>query len=225
MCQEQKKQIYMWPSHWEKPAAHGDYGAVSCNNSYAARAGLWILKNGGNAFDAAAGVSLALSVVEPHHSGIGGGCFSLLYCEKEGRIFALDGRGTAPVQAGPDLFLKNGEVQDEWKDLGGQSVAIPGLLKTMEDMLKRFGTMTLKEVSVPAIRYAKEGFGTSYTGALTMYDDSVKRKMRISEGFRKLYLKNGQEFYRFGDIQRNPDLGVLLETIAENGTDVFYRGR
>lgn len=71
MCQEQKKQIYMWPSHWEKPAAHGDYGAVSCNNSYAARAGLWILKNGGNAFDAAAGVSLALSVVEPHHSGIG----------------------------------------------------------------------------------------------------------------------------------------------------------
>lgn len=128
------------------------------------------------------------------------------------------------MQAGPDLFLKNGEVQDEWKDLGGQSVAIPGLLKTMEDMLKRFGTMTLKEVSVPAIRYAKEGFGTSYTGALTMYDDSVKRKMRISEGFRKLYLKNGQEFYRFGDIQRNPDLGVLLETIAENGTDVFYRG-
>ena len=112
MCQEQKKQIYMWPSHWEKPAAHGDYGAVSCNNSYAARAGLWILKNGGNAFDAAAAVSLALSVVEPHHSGIGGGCFSLLYCEKEGRIFALDGRGTAPVQAGPDLFLKNGEVQD-----------------------------------------------------------------------------------------------------------------
>ena len=70
MCQEQKKQIYMWPSHWEKPAAHGDYGAVSCNNSYAARAGLWILKNGGNAFDAAAAVSLALSVVEPHHSGI-----------------------------------------------------------------------------------------------------------------------------------------------------------
>ena len=57
-----------------------------------------------------------------------------------------------------------------------------------------------------------------------MYDDSVKRKMRISEGFRKLYLKNGQEFYRFGDIQRNPELGALLETIAENGTDVFYRG-
>ena len=90
MCQEQKKQIYMWPSHWEKPAAHGDYGAVSCNNSYAARAGLWILKNGGNAFDAAAAVSLALSVVEPHHSGIGGGCFSLLYCEKEGRILTRE---------------------------------------------------------------------------------------------------------------------------------------
>ena len=54
--------------------------------------------------------------------------------------------------------------------------------------------MTLKEVRFPKSWYAKEGFGTSYTGALTMYDDSVKRKMRISEGFRKLYLKNGQEF-------------------------------
>lgn len=225
MHQEQKKQIYMWPSHWEKPAVHGDFGAVSCNNSYAARAGLKILKNGGNAFDAAAAVSLALSVVEPHHSGIGGGCFSLLYSEREGRIYALDGRGTAPAQAGPDLFLKNGEVQDEWKDLGGQSVTIPGLLRTMEDMLKRFGTMTLKEAAAPAIGYAKEGFGTSYTGALTMYDDSVKRKMKMSEEFRKLYLKNGDECYRFGDIQKNPELGELLEEIAENGTDVFYRGK
>lgn len=224
MHQDQKKQIYMWPSHWEKPSAHGDFGAVSCNNSYAARAGLQILKNGGNAFDAAAAVSLVLSVVEPHHSGIGGGCFSLIYSERDGRIYAMDGRGVAPMQAGPDLFLEKGEVQNEWKDLGGQSVAIPGLLRTMEDMLKRFGTMMLKEVAAPAIRYAKEGFGTSHTGALAMYDDSVKRKMRMSEGFRKLYLKNGEEFYRFGEIQKNPELGALLETIAEKGCDVFYRG-
>lgn len=224
MYQEQKKTIYMWPSHWNKPVACGDYGAVSCNNIYAARAGLHILKNGGNAFDAAIAVSLALSVVEPHHSGIGGGCFSLLYSQKDGEVYALDGRGTAPVRARSDLFLKDGEVQDEWKDLGGQSVALPGLLRTMDNILKRFGTMSFKEVSAPAIQYAKEGFGTSYTGTLTMYDDSVQRKMNLSEDFRKLYLKRGKEFYCFGETQKNLELGALLETIADRGVDVFYSG-
>ena len=74
-----QKVQYMWPSKWGKPSAHGSYGAVSCNNVYATRAGLEMLKNGGNAFDAAVAVSLTLAVVEPHHSGLGGGCFSLLY--------------------------------------------------------------------------------------------------------------------------------------------------
>ena len=79
---EQKDQ-YMWPSHWGRPVAHGPYGAVSSNSIYATRAGLDILRQGGNAFDASAAVSLALSVVEPHHSGIGGGCFSLIYSAKD----------------------------------------------------------------------------------------------------------------------------------------------
>ena len=115
---EAKKQQYMWPSRWSKPSAHGDCGAVSCNNIYATRAGLEMLRAGGNAFDAAVAVSLTLSVVEPHHSGIGGGCFSLLYSQRDQKVLALDARGVAPAKAGEDLFLKDGEVQDEWKDLG-----------------------------------------------------------------------------------------------------------
>ena len=66
------KKQYMWPSKWGKPSACGDCGAISSNSSYATHAGLEILQRGGNAFDAAVAVSLALSVVEPHHSGIGG---------------------------------------------------------------------------------------------------------------------------------------------------------
>lgn len=220
----QKKQIYMWPSCWGKPTAHGDAGSVSCNNIYATRAGLEILNKGGNAFDAAAAVSLTLSVVEPHHSGIGGGCFSLLYSAKEGTVVGIDGRGIAPAKAKADLFLQDGEVQDEWKDLGGQSVALPGLLRTLDILLKKYGTMSMKEVAAPAIRCAREGFGMSYTGALTMYDDSVKRKMRLSEAFRKLYLKEDGSFYRFGETQKNPELADLLEKIAENGVDYFYTG-
>lgn len=220
-----KKQIYMWPSYWGKPVAHGSMGAVSCNNIYATRAGLEILNKGGNAFDAAVAVSLTLSVAEPHHSGIGGGCFSLLYDAKTGKTEGIDGRGIAPAKATADLFIKDGEVQDEWKDLGGQSVALPGLLKTMDIVLKKYGTMTLKDVAAPAIRCARNGFGTSYTGALTMYDNSVERKMRLSEAFRKLYLKEDGSFYRFGEIQKNQEIADLLENIAEQGVDYFYKGK
>ncbi len=224
MEQNMKKQIYMWPSYWGKPVAHGNMGAVSCNNVYATRAGLEILNKGGNAFDAAVAVSLTLSVVEPHHSGIGGGCFSLLYDAKTGKTEGIDGRGIAPAKATADLFIKDGEVQDEWKDLGGQSVALPGLLKTMDIILNKYGTMTLKEVAAPAIRCARGGFGTSYTGALTMYDNSVERKMRLSEPFRKLYLKKSGSFYKFGELQKNPEIAELLENIANYGVDYFYKG-
>lgn len=220
----EQKQLYMWPSHWGRPVAHGPYGAVSSNSVYATRAGLEILKQGGNAFDAAAAVSLALSVVEPHHSGIGGGCFSLIYSAKDSEFSAVDGRGTAPKNATADLFIKDGVVQDEWKDLGGQSVAIPGLLKTLEILLEKYGTMPLSKVIQPAIRLAEEGFGTSYTGALTMDDDSVKRKLRLSGAMRALYLKEDGGFYRFGEIQKNPEMAALLKEIAANGTGAFYRG-
>ena len=129
------------------------------------------------------------------------------------------------AKATADLFIKDGEVQDEWKDLGGQSVALPGLLKTMDIVLKKYGTMTLKDVAAPAIRCARNGFGTSYTGALTMYDNSVERKMRLSEAFRKLYLKEDGSFYRFGEIQKNQEIADLLENIAEQGVDYFYKGK
>ncbi|WP_317423262.1 gamma-glutamyltransferase [uncultured Acidaminococcus sp.] len=219
-----KKEIYMWPSYWSRPVAHGSCGAISSNSVYATRAGLEILKQGGNAFDAAVAVSLALSVVEPHHSGLGGGCFSLLYAAKENKFVALDGRGIAPKAAGPDLFIKDGEVQDEWKDLGGQSVAVPGLLRTLEEVLEKYGTLTWKDVAAPAIRLAEEGFGTGYTESLTMEDDSVRRKRRLSAAFRKLYLKPDGSQYRFGEKQTNPEIGKLLEQVAEKGADAFYTG-
>ena len=220
---EQKVQ-YMWPSYWGRPVAHGPYGAVSSNSIYATRAGIEMLRRGGNAFDAAAAVSLALSVVEPHHSGIGGGCFSLIYSAKENKFSAVDGRGVAPQNATADLFLKDGVVQDEWKDLGGQSVALPSLLKTLEILLEKYGTMTLAEVVQPAIRLAEDGFGVSYTGALTMYDDSVQRKLNLSAPMRKLYLKEDGSYYRFGEVQKNSDLARFLRQVAEKGTDYLYRG-
>lgn len=220
----ENNQQYMWPSKWGKPSACGDFGAISSNSSYATLAGLEILQNGGNAFDAAAAVSLALSVVEPHHSGIGGGCFCLMYDRRKDEVLALDARGTAPMNATEDLFLKDGEVQNEWKDTGGQSVAIPGLLRAVDLFLKDYGTKSFAEVAAPAIALARKGFGTSYTGALTMTDASVQSKIRQSEAFQKLYLKEDGTYYDFGEKQKNPEMADLLQYLAENGVDAFYEG-
>lgn len=219
-----KKAIYMWPAAWRKPEVCGAAGAVSSNNVCATQAGLEILRQGGNAFDAAVAVSLTLSVVEPHHSGIGGGAFSLLYRSSDHSFHALDARGIAPKRATADLFLKDGEVQDEWKDLGGQAVAIPGLLRALDVVLKQYGTMSLAEVAAPAIRYAREGFPVSFTQSLTMDDDSVRRKRRLSPAFRALYCKEDGSAYRFGETMRLSKLADLLEKLTREGVDAFYTG-
>lgn len=220
----EEEPIYLWPSHWQRPVAHGSQGAISSNSIYATRAGLAILRRGGNAIDAAVAVSLVLSVVEPHHSGIGGGCFSLIYRAADRSFYAVDGRGVAPKNAHPGLFVKNGKVQDAWKNVGGQSVAVPGLLKTLELLLERFGTLSFAEVSEAAIALAENGFGVSYTGALTMCDRSVGSKLALSSAMRALYLKKDGSFFCFGEKQRNPEIAGLLKRVAKEGTAYFYGG-
>lgn len=219
-----KETMYMWPSFWKKPCICGEYGGISSNSHYATQTGLEILKKGGNAFDAAVAMSIVLSVVEPHHSGIGGGCFTLGYSVKDNVSFALDGRGNAPEKAAKDMFLKNGIVQNELKNFGGQSVLAPGLLKAMEVLLDKYGTMTLPELIEPAIKYAKNGFYIGYTQAITMFDDSVEKKITLSEDFKELYLKNNKEKYKFGDFVKNEKLAELLTEISKNGINIFYTG-
>lgn len=216
---------YMWPATWKKPAIFGSKGAISSNNVYATMSGLEILEKGGNAIDAAVAVSLTLAVVEPHHSGLGGGCFSLLYLNDGETIEAIDARGIAPQNAKKDLFLKNGIVQNSWKDVGGQSVAVPGLYRALDVMLKKYGTMTLEEVSKSAISHARNGFGVSYTGSITMPDDSVQRKIKLSKDFVKLYLKNDKSYYKFGETIKNEELANTIESVAKNGVDSFYQGQ
>ncbi|MBU5668629.1 gamma-glutamyltransferase [Peptoniphilus sp. MSJ-1] len=220
----EKKEVYMWPSNWKKPVSEGNNGGVSTNNYYATKAGLEILKKGGNAFDAAVAVSLVLSVVEPHHSGIGGGAFTLMYNSEEKKAYALDGRGIAPKKAKKDLFIRNGKVVDEWKDIGGKSVAIPGLLKNLEIMHNKFGTLELKELIKPSINYAFNGFSTSFTESITINDPSVKRKIKEFSDFKKLFLKENETKYDFGERKKNLDLAKLLTKLSEDGLSSFYKG-
>ncbi len=207
-----------------KPRVSGTQGAVSCNNPYAAKAGLEILKQGGNAFDAACAVSLALGVVEPYHSGIGGGCFHVYYDKKTGCFGCVDARGVAPANAYQDMMLdENGEVDLNLTEYSGRSVATPALYRAMDGLLKRYGTMTWEQVSAPAIRLAREGFACGAIYSQASGSDEAEHNTAEYEGFCELYTDHGAP-YQFGQIITNPDLADTMEQVAQNGADWFYTG-
>ena len=207
-----------------KPHVSGTEGAVSANNPYAAEAGLEILKAGGNAFDAACAISLVLGVVEPYHSGIGGGCFHVFYDKKTDAFHAMDARGVAPKNAYQDMFLdKNGDVDLKLTEFSGRSVAVPALYRAMDNLLNQYGTMTWEQVSAPAIRLAREGFYCGFAYARISNTPEAEHNKAEYEGFSELYQNNGQP-RQFGELVKNPDLADTMEAVAKNGADWFYEG-
>lgn len=187
-----------------KPHVSGTEGAVSANNPYAAEAGLEILKAGGNAFDAACAISLVLGVVEPYHSGIGGGCFHVFYDKKTDAFHAMDARGVAPKNAYQDMFLdKNGDVDLKLTEFSGRSVAVPALYRAMDNLLNQYGTMTWEQVSAPAIRLAREGFYCGFAYARISNTPEAEHNKAEYEGFSELYQNNGQP-RQFGELVKNP---------------------
>lgn len=207
-----------------KPHVSGTEGAVSANNPYAAEAGLEILEAGGNAFDAACAISLVLGVVEPYHSGIGGGCFHVFYDKKTDAFHAMDARGVAPKNAYQDMFLdKNGDVDLKLTEFSGRSVAVPALYRAMDNLLNQYGTMTWEQVSAPAIRLAREGFYCGFAYARISNTPEAEHNKAEYEGFSELYQNNGQP-RQFGELVKNPDLADTMEAVAKNGADWFYEG-
>lgn len=212
------------PMAFFKPHISGTKGAVSCNSPYAAKAGLEILRQGGNAFDAACAVSLALGVVEPYHSGIGGGCFQVYYDKKSDSFGCVDARGVAPANAYQDMMLdENGDVDLNLTEYSGRSVATPALYRAMDSLLRQYGTMTWEQVSAPAIKLAREGFACGFVYSQASGSDEAEHNAAEYEGFRELYTNNGAP-YQFGQIIFNPDLADTMEQVAKNGVDCFYTG-
>lgn len=207
-----------------KPHAAGTEGAVSCNNPYAAAAGLEMMKKGGNAIDAAVAVSLVLGVVEPYHSGIGGGCFHIVYHKESNEFFAVDARGVAPLGAWQDMFLdEDGGVDLNLTEFSGRATAVPAFYRAMDNVLKKYGTMTWKEVSEPAIRLCREGFACGFAYARISDTPESEHNKAEYEGFAELYLNEGKP-REYGEIITNPDLADTLEGVARNGVDWFYNG-
>lgn len=196
-------------------------GMVVAAHPLAAKAGLEMLKNGGNAVDAAIATSFALNACEPFASGIGGGGFMVIYLAEPQKVTVINFREKAPQEASPEMFIKDGKVQEEWRRTHGLAVAVPGALAGWTYALKKYGTKTLPEVTERAIEIAEQGFSVSETFS-TINKDEVE-KLILNAGEKSFYLNQGLP-YEPGDIFRNPDLARTLRIIASKGSEEFYKG-
>ncbi|MDX8404826.1 MAG: gamma-glutamyltransferase [Mariprofundus sp.] len=190
-------------------AARPDNGMVVAAHPEAARAGIEILNKGGNAFDAAAATALALGVVEPGSSGIGGGGFFLLYIAKQDRYVMIDARETSPALAG------HGEVYATHSSIDGpQAAGVPGLPAGVDRLINRYGRLKRAVAVAPAIRLAREGFtaGPHLAGKIQW------RGKVFNDSARAIFMK------KQGAIIRQPALADTLARFATKGAADFYRG-
>ena len=193
-----------------KPHVSGTEGAVSSNSPYATQAGLEIMKQGGNAFDAAVAVSLVLGVVEPYHCGIGGGCFHTFYDKNTNEFYCVDARGIAPKNAYQDMMLdENGDVDLNLTEYSGRSVSVPSFYRAMDNLLKKHGTMTWEQVSAPAIKLCRDGFACGFAYARITDTPEAEHNKAEYEGFEELYLNHGKP-RQFGEIIKNIINAVYL---------------
>jgi gamma-glutamyltranspeptidase/glutathione hydrolase len=199
-------------------------GMVSAADPRAAEAGREMLNAGGSAADAAIAIQIALTVVEPQSSGIGGGSFFVYHDAKAGRVFTYDGRETAPHAAGGTYFFgADGKpLAHDAAVPGGKSVGVPGNIRLMALVHGKHGKLPWAKLFEPAIRLAREGF--AITPRMQRALASEPGLAGMSEwGRGHFYDGNGQP-KAVGTILTNPDLADFLERLAARGPDYFYTG-
>lgn len=202
-------------------------GVVAAAHPLAAQAGVEILKNGGNAFDAAIATSFMLNVVEPNASGMGGGGFAILYVAKEKKSYMIDYREMAPAKAKPDMYKldANGKVLNDATATGFYSTAVPGQLRGMEMLHKKFASMNWEDLIAPAISQSEAGLPvTKNLNGIIM--DELGRFDKYSpsmDWFKNVFFKNGLPV-QAGDVVINAELTDSLKKVAAGGADVFYQG-
>src|SRR6185295_7237940 len=123
---------------------------------------LSLLRAGGNAVDAACATALALGVVHPFASGIGGGGFAVVYIAKEKKVFALDFRERAPAAIRPELYQREGRLDPTLSMSGGLAVAVPGEVRGLGELVRRWGALPFRRCVEPALKLAAGGFPVSW---------------------------------------------------------------
>lgn len=199
------------------------HGMVASQETLASRTGVEILKQGGNAVDAAVAVAFSLAVTLPRAGNIGGGGFMLVHLAKENKTIAIDYREMAPSKAKKDIFLdENGNAVTKLSREHGLAVGVPGTVMGMSLALEKYGTMTMAQVTAPAIKMAQEGISVSPDLAVSLA--GLKRRMSQWPSTAAIFYKADGSDFQVDDILKQPELAHSLQLIAEKGTKGFYEG-
>ncbi|HET9811050.1 MAG TPA: gamma-glutamyltransferase [Sphingomicrobium sp.] len=195
---------------------------VSAADPRAAEAGVEMLRAGGNAVDAAVATMLALNVVEPQSSGIGGGGY-LLFSDPDGPTLTYDGREVAPMAATGTWFFKDGQPMSfDDAQPGGKSVGVPGNLRMAALAHREHGKLPWAKLFEPAIRLARDGFRITQRLHNSLNENKVEGA--FSAEARALFYDAEGRALPVGTLVRNPAFAALLERLAGQGADAFYAG-
>jgi gamma-glutamyltranspeptidase/glutathione hydrolase len=197
-------------------------GVVAVSHPLAAAAGAKMLREGGNAIDAAAAIQFALNVVEPEFSGIGGGGFMMVHLAGgRGRTFVVEGREKAPATADTTLFTNPDGTNQGFTpaSTSGQAVGVPGTLMVVATAVQRYGRKRLSDVIAPAIELAENGFPVNFVLA----GSATSSRTNLYQATRDVFRPGGVPVQE-KQILKQPDLAKTLRLIAAHGPDVFYRG-
>jgi len=198
-------------------------GMVSSAHPVASKVGLDILKNGGNAFDAAIGVHFALSVVYPNAGNIGGGGFAV-YRLNDGEVGSLDFREKAPLKSYRDMYISNSDdgsiVDDKKSKIGHLASGVPGSVDGMVKLYEKFGSLDWKLLLEPSIELAKNGFSLT-----DKQSNSLNRVMILFDSINDSEVSFVKEIkWKENDILIQKDLSKTLERIRDKKRDGFYSG-
>ena len=194
-------------------------GMIATSQPLACEAGLTILKKGGNALDAAIAAALALGVVEPMSTGIGGDAFLLYYRASDQRLYGVNGSGRCPRRLTLDALRQRGFEGVPSKGWG--SVTVPGAIDAFSEVLQRHGRLSIAEVVEPAYIYARDGFPVSEIIAEQWQHDAPLLSQHSASA--QTYLIDGKP-PRAGDVHSQPHLADTLRILGEKGRDAFYNG-
>ncbi len=191
-------------------------------NPLAVAAGYDMLERGGSAADAVLAVQSVLGLVEPQSSGLGGGAFLVYYDAASGTVTTIDGRETAPADAGPDLFLGPDGKPLKFFDavVGGRSVGVPGVVRLLELAHKRFGKLPWGPQFETAIGLATAGFDVSPRLAGLIEDD--RERLSAQPTTRRYFFDDDGMPLKAGDLLVNLDYAETLEAIVHGGANAFY---
>ncbi|NKF51630.1 gamma-glutamyltransferase [Shewanella sp. WXL01] len=219
----QAREASIYSSKATAQPIYAKHGMVSSQEALATQIGVDILKQGGNAVDAAVAVGYALAVTLPRAGNLGGGGFMLVHLAKENKTVAIDYREVAPNKAHRDMFLnEQGDADKKLSREHGLAIGVPGTVMGMSLALEKYGTMELEQVIAPAISLAKNGI--SVTSDLATSLAGLKRRISQWPSSKAIFYRPDGSNFDIGDVLKQPDLAHSLSLIAKHGNKGFYQG-